>query len=880
MRLTLGAHIGPYEIVAPLGRGGMGDVYRAHDTRLSRDVAIKALPAEFATDGERLARFEREAKLLASLNHPHIAGIHGIEEAGGARYLVLEFVDGETLAARLQRGALPLDEALEIAAQVAAALEAAHDAGIVHRDLKPANVMVRPDGVVKVLDLGLAKGRPATENVVDLTQSPTVTSPATMPGVVLGSAAYMSPEQARGRSVDRRADVWAWGCLLYECLSGRRAFGGDDLSETMAAILRDAPDWTALPAGTPPRVRDLLARCLVKDPRERQRDLGDARLELLRVHEADGAAEPVAGGLVARGWPTGVALGLLATGLLVGAIGGAWYLRLSQGAPTVTRLSILPPDAGTTPIEGGDFALSPDGRTLALSALDAQGVRRLWLRGLAEPDARPVAGTTDAQAPFWSPDGSTIAFFAQGQLRRVDASGGEVRDLCAANAARGGTWGARDRIVFCSEPVGPLMMVGAAGGIPIPIRHRDLKFERYPRFLDDGVHYLFIANRGSSMDRDLFLGAIDDSLARLVIGNVVSFDVTGGNRVLFVRQKSLFIQRLDVGSARVIGGPKELGEHISLEARVDRAPLVSASREGTLVYGQRDERTTDLAWFDRSGRLQRTLDLGSAEISTGSLSADGRHLVVAPSDPIPLVSVELERGDRVPLPGTETSSGQMAWSPDGRRVLTDAHDRGAITLVAVDASGNGRIDSILVSRLPTAEITYVRDWSADGRTVIVGMSQPATRWDILRLTVGSRGFENLVATPAMEGDARLSHGGRALAYTSDQSGRAELYLEEMSDPGHPVRVSHAGVHTGAGFERCLWWRDDDRELYFLGADRRTLYACDVSLSPVLHVAEPHVLFVGPPGTLGVEAFRDGQRFLVFLPHGEFAHTLTVVQHAL
>ena len=481
MPLTPGARLGVYEVTAQIGEGGMGQVFRARDTKLDRDIAIKILPAAFAHDVDRLARFQREAKTLASLNHPNIAIIHGLEQAGDVHALVMEFVDGEDLSQRIARGAIPLDEALPIAKQIADALEAAHEQGIIHRDLKPANIKVRADGCVKVLDFGLAKAIEPVAVAGNMTQSPTITTPAmTQAGMILGTAAYMSPEQARGRPVDRRTDIWAFGCVLYEMLTGKRAFQGEDVTDTIAAVVKEQPDLTRVPVPA----RRLLESCLEKDPRKRLQAIGDMRLLMEAAPRAVPPSRPRHG---SAAW---VVAGVAALGAAVLAPIALIHFREVPPETSVIRATILPPDNTTFDFAQGLGlpALSPDGRRIVFGARTADGATPLWVRSLDALTAQPLAGTDGATFPFWSPDGQFIAFFADGKLKKIDASGGPALTLTDAPLGRGGSWSRDGVIVFAGAVGGALLRVSSAGGASSPVTRESGSF---PWFLPDGQHFLF-----------------------------------------------------------------------------------------------------------------------------------------------------------------------------------------------------------------------------------------------------------------------------------------------------------------------------------------------------------------------------------------------------
>jgi eukaryotic-like serine/threonine-protein kinase len=544
MALAPGARLGPYAISASIGAGGMGEVYRATDTTLGRQVAIKILPDAFASDPERLARFEREAKTLASLNHPNIAQIYGFEKSNDLHALVMELVEGPTLADRIERGPIPVDEALPIAKQIAEALEAAHGQGIIHRDLKPANIKVRPDGIVKVLDFGLAKlaetGGTAAANSVMMSNSPTITSPALMTGVgmLLGTASYMSPDQAKGRSVDKRADVWAFGCVLYEMLTGRRAFAGDDVSDTLANVLKTQPDWNALPQETPLSIRRLLRRCLEKDPKRRLHDIADACLEIDDAQS--GSIETGLAGSTTSNFRQRLAWVVAGLGALIAVVATVWAARTSSldSLPEM-HVDIVTPET-SDPVS---LALSPDGRQLVFAAVLA-GRPSLWLRTLNSATERRLEGTDGARYPFWSPDSASVGFFADNRLKTVDVSTGAVKVLVNATPGRGGTWNRDGVILYSSAQNQTLFRISAAGGERVAGVTR-LEGQQsghcFPQFLPDGRHFFFYAE-GPPEAKGVYLGELDGSGPRRLI-DADSVPVYVSGRLLFVRQGSLVRSR-------------------------------------------------------------------------------------------------------------------------------------------------------------------------------------------------------------------------------------------------------------------------------------------------------------------------------------------------
>ena len=506
-RQRSGQRLEPYEIVYPIGAGGMGEVYQATDTKLDRQVAIKTLPDEFAQDEQRLARFEREAKLLASLNHPRIGAIYGLEESEGKRFLVLELIEGDTLADRVKRGPIPVEESLELALQMAEALEAAHDAGVIHRDLKPANVKVKEDGMVKVLDFGLAKALEGGEDGSQ-SESPTLTAAATRAGVIMGTAAYMSPEQAKGKIVDKRADIWGFGVVLFEMLTAKRLFEGEDVSETLAAVLRAEPDWNALPADTPPAIRRLLRRALHRDRRDRLGDMTDARLEIEEARESPASdAEAPPGARTLRVWQR--PLPLVLASLMLGAVVARLLPTFGAPAPPrVTRYALALPETDEINVSGG-LAWSPDGRYLAYPA-DRTGVRQLFLRARDQLEPIPISGTEGALHPFFSPDGQWIGFFADDNLKKVSVAGGPPVTLCPAGLRLGASWRPDDTIVFASISAPGLWQVPAAGGEPKPLTTPDPSEGRHnwPEFLPDGRAVLFTISKGGPVSDKRCRGSV------------------------------------------------------------------------------------------------------------------------------------------------------------------------------------------------------------------------------------------------------------------------------------------------------------------------------------------------------------------------------------
>jgi serine/threonine protein kinase/Tol biopolymer transport system component len=821
LTLIPGTRLGVYRITAPIGEGGMGQVFRARDTRLDRDVAIKILPEAFAHDADRLARFTREAKTLASLNHPHIAGIHGLEETGGITALVMELVEGEDVSQRIARGAIPIDEALPIATQIADALEAAHEQGIVHRDLKPANIKIRADGTVKVLDFGLAKATvPAVESSSSLSMSPTLTTPAmTQAGMILGTAAYMSPEQARGRTVDKRADIWAFGVVLFEMLTGTPAFSDEDVSLTLSKILQREPDFDSLPPTIPARVDRALRVCLRKDPRKRIGDIRDVRLVLEGAFETT-APQTTASATSAR--PRGrlvwIAALVAAVGLISAlAVPAVRYLR--QAPSPETRTEIVTP-ATAQPM---DFALSPDGRQIVFSALVGRA-SQLWLRPLAATTAQPLAGTEAARLPFWSPDGRSIGFMAGNALKRLDLSGGVPEVLAPVTSGGGATWNADGVVIFAPITRGTLMRVSASGGAvtavttfsPGQVAHLA------PRFLPDGRRFLFTA-LGAPDATGIYLGMLDGTAPiRLTPSSSAGMylpEVRGAGRpfsgsrwLLWVRAGSLVAQRLEVEKAVLTGEPVKMADSVNFGLGWAG---VSVTDTGVVAYRTGTGGQRQLTWFDRSGAPRGTVGDVDASLAFPNVSPDGRRVVVR-REVQGNVDLWLLDGGRMsrftfdPAPDTIP-----VWSPDGTRIVFRSNRTGADDLYQKLASGAAAEERLVVSD----QVKTPESWSPDGRFLLYRSIDPKTNLDLWVLPMtGDRTPSVFLRTPFREGYAAFSPDGRWVAYESNESGRNEIYVRAFVPPGAASTPrAAAGGQWQVSTEGGIYprWAPDGRELYYL-----------------------------------------------------------------
>jgi len=820
MALTPGSQLGTYEILAPLGAGGMGEVYHARDLRLGRDVAIKALPEAFAADPERLARFEREARLLASLNHPNIAGIHGLEEVAGTRYLVLEFVEGETLEAHLEHGALSVAVALDLGRQIATGVEAAHEAGVVHRDLKPGNVMLTPDGAVKVLDFGLAKGGAAAGDSSSdprLSASPTMTYAATQAGMILGTAAYMSPEQARGRAVDRRTDIWSFGCVLYEMLSGRRAFHGETVSDVMARILEREPDWSALPVGMPDRLRWLVGRCLVKDPRERLRDMGEARIALEGI--AKGGSD--SGILAAPSHPparTPVALRIGVPLLAAVLSAAATWLLVRAPAPQPVALSVILPREERLqrgPDENNLLALAPDGRSLAYTSA-GNGPARLFLRRLDRPGAVELPGTEDARDPFFSPDGDWIAFFAGRHLLKASVHGGTPVEIADVADDRGGAWLEDGSILFTPSFASPLYRVDAQGGDPRPVTTldstRNERTHRWPCVLPGGEWVVFTVGLMSSP------GGYDD--ARI---EAVSLK-TGERRTLargscaryapsahlvFARGGSLYAMPLDPRNPRGGATAVPVLDGV-LGVRTSGVAFFDIARDGTLalVMGRETHSDSRLEWIDLEGR-RSPIPVEPRGFNQIVLSPDGNRALAqigSGGGNGDVFLIDLVRGNatQVTFGGHE---GSPHWMPDGQHfVWSRSAGTGGDEIVVRSLFGSDTARVVTRSSFPLS-IGFVR---ADGGAILFHeYGNPES--DILEAsTDGSGTVRTLVREPLGQTSGCLSPDGRWIAYVSSESGMAELCVRPLGRAGGRVQISTNGGILPA-------WSPDGHELYYVSS---------------------------------------------------------------
>jgi Tol biopolymer transport system component len=843
MSLPAGTTLGPYEIVGALGSGGMGEVYRARDPRLARDVAIKTLPQAVTGDPDRVARFRREAQVLAALNHPHIASIYGIEELDAtSQFLVLELVEGETLAGTLTTGRLAVERALTIARQIADALEAAHAKGIVHRDLKPANIGLTPDGVVKVLDFGIAKTL-----APEATDAAPTMAGVTRAGVVVGTAAYMSPEQARGLPVDERTDIWAFGCLLYEMLTGRRAFDGQTASDVMVAVLDRQPDWTTLPPTTSPRIQWLVKRCLAKDPKQRLHAIADGRIEIDEALSQPDVATAATTRVSAR---ERVAVAVAAVSLLALIATVAWNSGYSRDAPAAALPShiasmVLPDDLRPAGPSAGRFALSPDGRQLAIVAADSAGTSRLYLRRLDSRAPQPLGGTEGASFPFWSPDSRFVAFLAQGKLKKVVATGGDVVTLADAAFGATGAWNHEDVILFTPRGNAPLFRVSASSGTPVEATRLvaetgDVQHS-FPSFLPDGRHFLFFVvggKAGQIAPRGVYLGSLDGSTPiRPLVEGATNSQYANGH-LIFLRGGVLYAQPFDVERLQVNGEAQPLVTQVQTIDRSvsDVTGAFTVSQTGVLAYQSESRFLTQLTWFDRQGNRLNTIgDRG--DYTDVAIAPDGSRVATSVMNPADATrdvwTFDVARGLGERLTFGPEDDFAPNWSSDGSRLFFSSRRGGGIHLY--EKPSRGSMAETLVREDDLGK--FNPSPSPDGQYLVYvaggGIIARSDIWVVSRS--GDAAARPFIETPFIESQPQFSPDGRLVAFMSNKSGRPEVYVVPFPRGDPETLVSAAGGSLAR-------WNRNNRELFYVALDG-TLTVVDVQGSgEQLDIGPPRPLF--------------------------------------
>jgi len=843
MPLAAGTRLGPYEIVAKAGAGGMGEVYRARDTRLDRTVAIKVLPEHLAADPERRKRFEHEARAVSALNHPHICTLFDIGSQDGIDFLVMEYLEGETVSARLQHGPLGREQVLRYGMQIAEALDRAHRQGFAHRDLKPGNVMLTKDGA-KLLDFGLAKetaARPLDAGAATLSRALTVE------GVISGTLQYMAPEQLQGQGADLRSDVFAFGAVLYEMVTGRKAFGGDSQAGVIAAILSSQPP----PVTQPPSALDLLIRtCLAKDPEERWQSLHDVAVLLQRLLEESPAEAGTRPAAPRSRLPWGAAA-LATVAALVLAIG---YWRREKGQTGAIQFQVTAPERT---ILGEALTISPDGQKLVFPATVADGQTPLWVRTLGSLAAYPLPGTEGASTPFWSPDGRYLAFFAQGKLRKTDVAGGQPQTLCEAGPGGGGSWNRDGVIVFSGGLNDALFRVPAAGGEARPLTTLDTSRQevshRHPYFLPDGRTFLYLARSSAPQNSGIYLGSLDGSPSTRVLDADLMAAYAPPGYLLFLRRGNLMAQAFDAGSRKLGGEPITVAEQVEYFLRTGMSPF-TVSGNGVLAYRRGSVMHTQLVWRDRGGKVLETIGPVD-EYRHLWLAPDERRLTVDRLDfqsgNRDVLMLDLTRGAAAARLSFDASVDRRAlWSPDGTRIVFASDREGRQNLYQRAVDGKGGEEMFLES----AETKYPTDWSRDGRWIVFEAFDRKTGGDLWVVPVGGdRKPVPFLREEISEGQGRFSPDGKWMAYASDESGKPEVYLQRFPEGGGKRQIS-----TGGGGDPQ--WRRDGKELYYISSDRKLM-------GVEMPAGSPRALFdVRVSGLTDTRTHyfpsSDGRRFLV------------------
>ena len=879
MSLTTGTRLGPYEIVSAIGAGGMGEVYRARDTRLERTVAIKVLPDHLASSTEVRQRFEREAKTISALSHPHICALYDVGREGETEYLVMEYLEGETLSDRLGRGAMPLEQTLRYGVEMADALDKAHRQGIVHRDLKPGNVMLTKSGV-KLLDFGLAKLAAPTNSQLSLTALPTQQG-LTQEGTILGTFQYMAPEQLEGRETDARSDIFAFGAVLYEMATGRKAFSGASQASLIGAILHTEPaSISSVQPMTPPALDRIVKTCLAKDPEDRWQSAADIKRELRWIGEGS-LTEVLPLPVARRKNRERISWALTALALLLAIAAMARYKHRAETVAGPLRLSIVLPEKSALRA----VSLSPDGTKLAFVGRDPSGKNLLWIRPLDSLAMQPLPGTENSSFPFWSPDSRFIGFFAEGKLKKIDASGGPPQTICDAPGNRGGTWN-RDGVILFASVNSPLYRVPASGGVPTPVTQfepsRGEDSHRWPFFLPDGRHFLYhVASFGSGGQEEkmgIYVRSLDSKEESFLLraNSTVAYAAPG--YLLFFRDGNLLAQPFDAKGVRITGDPLAVAEQIQYFPQTHSA-LFSVSENGVLLYQAGSASgTAQLVWFDRSGKETGTLG-GPGDQANPSISPDGKRVALNIVDKIgnPDIWIYESSGG---LPTRFTSDPAFdalpIWSPDGRQIVFSSNRHGHADIYQKNSSGAGGEEAILPSeRSKTTK--YPTDWSPDGRFILYRSLEPNTNLELWVVPVGGdRKPIPFIRKAFGVSNGQFSPDGRWVAYSSNESGKWEISVAPFPGPGGNWKVSSAG-----GSEPR--WRRDGKELFYLAPDG-ALMVVDVKQGLTFDADAPKPLFqtrlrqhIGALDLFSYDVSPDGQRFLLNTDVDEVASSpLTVV----
>ncbi|MDQ1469120.1 MAG: eukaryotic-like serine/threonine-protein kinase [Bryobacterales bacterium] len=874
--LQPGTLLGHYCMEECIGSGGMGEVYRATDTKLNREVAIKILPPAFANDPTRLARFQREARLLAALNHPNIGQIYGLEESGDVRGIVMELVHGTTLSMPQ-----PVDSALRCAEQIAGGLDAAHERGIIHRDLKPGNIMLTPEGVVKILDFGLAFAS-GPKLIGDGATSPTMSMAATEAGTILGTREYMSPEQAAGKLVDRRTDIWSFGVVLYELLTGIRLFKGETMSQTLTNVLTKPIDLAKLPDEIPCTVRTLLCRCLDRDPKTRLRDIGEARIALSNPYPEETITGQRPAPASRRLTVTALAAAAPVLFILAAALALVHYGQAPPQAPAIH--AILPPPQNTEFDFGFPYstpAISPDGTRIVYGAKARGGKVQLWMRRMDSPAAQPLPGTEDAATPFWSADSRWVAFGQENKIKKVDIQGGVpivVTDLPSALALRGGTWNHQGVILYGLLSTNPILRIAASGGTAVPITPEDGKAHRYPWFLPDGRHYLYVTAQGSEMT--VQAASLDEPETRAkVVTRAQSPAMYAQGHLLFLREHTLAAQPFDLKRLETTGEPIPVAEGVPTYGAVSRIPGFAVSQGGLLVYASETSGQSRLVWKDRKGRSLGNLGEPQATaVDSVELSPDGKRVAVVIFNPRADIWIyDAARGIPARFTFDPKDDHTPVWSPDGSLIYFSSNRNGALNIYRKPANGAGGEELVLADSQEKTSGSL----SPDGKVLLYSRSAERTVFDLWTLSGvtapgdGHRNPRPFLQSPATEWRGRLSPDGAWLAYESDESGESQVYV--ASFPGHEGKRQ---ISLTGGI--CARWRRDGKELFYATPTGQLMTVEVAAHNGTLEVGRAEKLFEGlvTLRSLGAtyDVSGDGRKFLVVEGGTPSGGPLRVVQN--
>jgi Tol biopolymer transport system component len=882
MFLTSGSRVGPYEVISAAGAGGMGEVYRARDTRLDRTVAIKILPAHLSDNPEAKQRFEREARAISSLNHPNICTLYDIGHQDGMDYLVMEFLEGETLAARLAKGPLPPEQVLKYGTEICEGLEKAHKTGVVHRDLKPGNIMLTKAGA-KLMDFGLAKATtasaPPASSLTATLSGPSAEQPLTARGTVVGTFQYMSTEQIEGQEADARSDIFALGAVLYEMATGIKAFHGKTQASVVAAILASEPQpISAVRPMSPPALDRVVKVCLAKDPDERFQSVHDLKLQLMWIAEGGsqaGVPAPVAARRKSRERVLIAAAALCGMVAAAGIAGSVIFSRKAENLRRVVRAQIGPPERYSfTPVGlTNHTVISPDGGSIAFIA-EGEGKQFLWVRPLRATTAQPVAGTEGAYYPFWSPDSRFIGFFAGGKMKKVEASGGVVQTICDAPYGRGGSWNHDGVILFTPGIHDVIYRVPDGGGQPVAVtkvkKAGAFAGSRWPYFLPDGRHFLYVGTEGEDRKGKVYAASLDSPETKLIAEENNGPAFANGD-LFFVKDGNLVAQPFDPVHLTLSGNPVPVAPNVEYSDSRSRGDF-SVSENGVLIYRSAFSSPTRLVWLDRSGKQVATLG-DPGKYGFARLSPDGRIVVVAREDPADATNYDLwlmdvQRGTLSRLTFHPAPFYSAVWSPDGSRLAIAAL---GMKVQIMPANGSGTPVSI-----SNEMVAGVRDWSPDGHTIVVQLQNSSTGMDVSSLPVSEK---PQTVTPVLNSQfdevaPRLSPDGRWLVYVSNESGRAEVYVVPFPGPGGRWQISNNGAGPG-GIPAIAWSRDGKRLYFRDGAGG--LMAVDVQpQGSEFHSGLPRQIFMAPGGVRPIDTAPDGRILVALQAEQEIASPITLV----